>query len=250
MAKVAPFHSKINTAVYNECSNCVDGNNIETVNKVQGKGTGTLCTRCASFIERVSASQAGSRGQRSVAAPVVCSDPRSILREWGGSLPTSRRAKRTASRQSELRGRESLRTRRRTRSGALRIAPRSCGEGIRGASLRGVRWHPRQSLGSPRFKMTQYPASGFVPRRRSPTPGSPEFFERRRSICRTAIGWLGSLGGASRPDCRLFERGGWRSARRRSRTSRPPHGLSLASEAKSPVSFPHEPSHGTPPGGV
>lgn len=51
MARVAPFHSKLKTSVYHECSKCTVGNNIETVNKVQGKGTGTLCSVCANLIK-------------------------------------------------------------------------------------------------------------------------------------------------------------------------------------------------------
>ena len=46
MAKVSAFHSKKNPGVYHVCSNCTEGNNIETENKVSGTGGGTLCNRC------------------------------------------------------------------------------------------------------------------------------------------------------------------------------------------------------------
>jgi hypothetical protein len=50
MARVAPFHSKKKTSVYHECSNCTEGNNIETADKVAGKGSGSLCSHCERLI--------------------------------------------------------------------------------------------------------------------------------------------------------------------------------------------------------
>lgn len=47
MAKVSPFYSKKNPGVYHVCSNCTEGNNIESANRQPGTGGGTKCSRCA-----------------------------------------------------------------------------------------------------------------------------------------------------------------------------------------------------------
>ncbi len=47
MSKVAPFHSCKNRGVYHVCSECTEGNNIETKYKTAGKGGGRLCKACA-----------------------------------------------------------------------------------------------------------------------------------------------------------------------------------------------------------
>jgi hypothetical protein len=47
MAKVSPFHSSKNPGKYHACTNCTEGNNIESANKKPGTGGGTLCSRCA-----------------------------------------------------------------------------------------------------------------------------------------------------------------------------------------------------------
>lgn len=51
MARVSPFHSKKNPGVYHECSSCTVGNNIETENRAQGTGGGTLCSVCSDLIK-------------------------------------------------------------------------------------------------------------------------------------------------------------------------------------------------------
>ena len=94
----------------------------------------------------------------------------------------------------------------RRKESSLWAPPRSTGS-IRSPSRRRPRSRPRRS--------STPPAKGCAPRLRSPTPGSPGLFERRRSICGPAIGWLGFREGVSLPVCRLSERVGWRSARRR-----------------------------------
>jgi len=43
---VAPFHSSKNPGVYHVCSNCTEGNNIESRYKTQGTGGGRLCKNC------------------------------------------------------------------------------------------------------------------------------------------------------------------------------------------------------------
>jgi hypothetical protein len=43
MAKVAPFHSSQNPGKYHVCSNCTEGNNIESKYREQGTGGGSLC---------------------------------------------------------------------------------------------------------------------------------------------------------------------------------------------------------------
>jgi len=47
MAKVAPFHSKLDTDVYHDQSGCQVGDNIQPANKVSGKGGGRRCDECA-----------------------------------------------------------------------------------------------------------------------------------------------------------------------------------------------------------
>lgn len=47
MAKVAAFHSSKNPGVYHECSNCTEGNNIESQHRKPGTGGGQLCSRCS-----------------------------------------------------------------------------------------------------------------------------------------------------------------------------------------------------------
>jgi hypothetical protein len=45
--KVTPFHSRLpGTGVHHNDSACVDGNNIEHINRVNGTGGKPLCTRC------------------------------------------------------------------------------------------------------------------------------------------------------------------------------------------------------------
>lgn len=48
MAKVAPFHSKKQTArkVYHDNDKCTEGNNIEKENKVSGTGNRPRCEHC------------------------------------------------------------------------------------------------------------------------------------------------------------------------------------------------------------
>jgi hypothetical protein len=49
MAKVAPFHSKRtqDRNVYHNNDKCMEGNNIETRNRVSGTGGRPLCNRCS-----------------------------------------------------------------------------------------------------------------------------------------------------------------------------------------------------------
>lgn len=47
MGLVASFHSKLETSVYHNQSECTVGNNIESYNKVAGTGGGRLCSRCS-----------------------------------------------------------------------------------------------------------------------------------------------------------------------------------------------------------
>jgi hypothetical protein len=47
VAKVAPFHSKLQTQVYHDNDKCTVGNNIETYNKVSGTGGYRQCSDCA-----------------------------------------------------------------------------------------------------------------------------------------------------------------------------------------------------------
>lgn len=49
MAKVPPFHSKLETArkVYHDNDRCTEGNNIETYNRVLGTGNRPRCEHCA-----------------------------------------------------------------------------------------------------------------------------------------------------------------------------------------------------------
>ncbi len=46
MAKVAPFHSKLDTEVYHDQSGCTLGDNIENSNKVSGTGGRRRCSEC------------------------------------------------------------------------------------------------------------------------------------------------------------------------------------------------------------
>jgi hypothetical protein len=46
MARVVPFHSTKNPGVYHVCTNCTEGNNIESQYKKQGTGGGRMCSRC------------------------------------------------------------------------------------------------------------------------------------------------------------------------------------------------------------
>ena len=46
MVNVSPFHSSKNLGVYHMCTNCIEGNNIETEYKKPGTGNGRLCTEC------------------------------------------------------------------------------------------------------------------------------------------------------------------------------------------------------------
>ena len=46
MTKVAAFHSSEHPGIYHVCSNCTEGNNIETKYKISGTGGGRLCQTC------------------------------------------------------------------------------------------------------------------------------------------------------------------------------------------------------------
>lgn len=48
MAKVAPFHSKLESdrKVYHDSNLCTEGNNIEDKNRVSGTGNRPQCERC------------------------------------------------------------------------------------------------------------------------------------------------------------------------------------------------------------
>ena len=48
IAKVAPFHSKLQSdkPVYHDNDNCTEGNNIERKNKVPGTGGRPRCDHC------------------------------------------------------------------------------------------------------------------------------------------------------------------------------------------------------------
>ena len=48
MAKVAPFHSKLETdrKVYHDENTCTEANNIETKNRVAGTGNRPKCDHC------------------------------------------------------------------------------------------------------------------------------------------------------------------------------------------------------------
>ncbi len=52
MAKVAAFHSSKNPGVYHICSNCTEGNNIETQYKTSGTGGGRLCQTCTRLLSQ------------------------------------------------------------------------------------------------------------------------------------------------------------------------------------------------------
>jgi hypothetical protein len=52
MARVEPFHSSKNPGVYHVCSNCTEGDNIESYYKVSGKGGGKLCHHCDNLIKQ------------------------------------------------------------------------------------------------------------------------------------------------------------------------------------------------------
>lgn len=48
MAKVSAFHSKLpGTDVYHDNDKCTVGNNIESYNRVAGKGGHRLCNTCS-----------------------------------------------------------------------------------------------------------------------------------------------------------------------------------------------------------
>ncbi|HMJ75791.1 MAG TPA: hypothetical protein VK507_07455 [Iamia sp.] len=48
MAKVNPFHSKLpGTTKYHDNNSCTEGNNIETKNRVSGKGGLAQCDHCS-----------------------------------------------------------------------------------------------------------------------------------------------------------------------------------------------------------
>lgn len=49
MAKVAPFHSKLDTdrKVHHDNNQCTEGNNIEGKNRVSGTGNHPRCEHCA-----------------------------------------------------------------------------------------------------------------------------------------------------------------------------------------------------------
>jgi hypothetical protein len=49
MAKVAPFHSKLDTEVYHNNDACTVGDNIEPSNKVSRTGGMRLCSQCATL---------------------------------------------------------------------------------------------------------------------------------------------------------------------------------------------------------
>ena len=48
MAKVAPFHSKLESdrKVYHDNDKCTEGNNIESKNRVSGTGNRPKCEHC------------------------------------------------------------------------------------------------------------------------------------------------------------------------------------------------------------
>ena len=50
MARVSPFHSSKNPGVSHVCSNCTEGNNIESENKKPGTGGGKMCSPCSALI--------------------------------------------------------------------------------------------------------------------------------------------------------------------------------------------------------
>ena len=48
MAKVAPWHA-VGSDVYHDCTNCTEGNNIETRNRRSGTGGKRRCDNCKSL---------------------------------------------------------------------------------------------------------------------------------------------------------------------------------------------------------
>ena len=46
MAKVSPFHSKVQKDVYHDNDRCTEGNNIESYNRVSGTGGLPKCSHC------------------------------------------------------------------------------------------------------------------------------------------------------------------------------------------------------------
>ena len=46
MAKVYPWHAE-GSDVYHDCTNCTEGNNIESGNRVQGTGNNRRCSHCS-----------------------------------------------------------------------------------------------------------------------------------------------------------------------------------------------------------
>jgi hypothetical protein len=47
MAKVPPFHSKVQKDVYHDNNKCTEGNNIEPKNRVSGTGGLPKCNHCS-----------------------------------------------------------------------------------------------------------------------------------------------------------------------------------------------------------
>jgi hypothetical protein len=46
MAKVSPFHSRLNASVHHNNNSCTEGDNIESYNRVAGTGGLPLCAHC------------------------------------------------------------------------------------------------------------------------------------------------------------------------------------------------------------
>lgn len=46
MAKVPPFHSRVQKDVYHDDNKCTEGNNIETKYRVSGTGSLPKCKHC------------------------------------------------------------------------------------------------------------------------------------------------------------------------------------------------------------
>jgi hypothetical protein len=52
MARVAPFHSSLKKDVHHVCSNCTEGNNIESRYRQEGTGGLPLCKRCSELSQQ------------------------------------------------------------------------------------------------------------------------------------------------------------------------------------------------------
>ncbi len=52
MARVAPFYSSLKKDVHHVCSNCTEGNNIESKYKTDGTGGLPMCSRCSGLIQK------------------------------------------------------------------------------------------------------------------------------------------------------------------------------------------------------